>query len=871
MTLEGIAQTVTEQKISLSHQNQTIETILFSLIDDANIPLSFSSEILPNKKVTIEVKNETITVILDKLLQGTTIDYNFIANQIVLFKKKPRRKFTISGFLEDAETGERLIGASVFDRISYTGTTSNEYGFYSLTLPAGETEIGFSYLGYQSQLRQVNLRSDYTIHLALKSSVTLTEVLVISNDSLTEGSDRGASTHSINVSDIEHLPTLVGESDLIRTTQLFPGVQTGTDGVGGVYVRGGNASHNLIMIDGVPVYNVAHAAGIFSIFNTSAVRSAKLLKGGFPARYGGRLSSVLDVRTKEGNKKELKGRLDVGLVTSRLTLEGPIEKDKSSYFISGRLSYLDWYLKPYTMGLKEDNGEIGFTSYNFYDLNAKINYALSEKDRIYLSFYGGGDDFLDHGSSFNNFSIQTNEGVQLYRYKGSRSDAINWGNKVGAFRWNHLFGKKLFANATATYSRLDVNLNYLNSDSLKLLDTGDLELGLLDVGRYQSSIEDIGGKIDFDWIPSTAHYFRFGAEFTRHLFKPGALVYDESSADANDGGEISNAPINSSEYVVYVEDEMNVNAALTLNLGLRATNLNVHGQNYFSFQPRASLYWQANANLGFKASYSEMTQYLHLLSNSRIGLPTDLWVPSTHNIKPQQSWQVVGGVDLKLGKAYHLSLEGYYKDMDNLLSYSEGAIFLNDWEENVTSGEGRAYGMEMFLQKTKGKTTGWLAYSLSWSDRQFENINFGRRFPFRYDRRHDLKLAVRHEFNTWFEMTANWVLSSGFMFNLPISKYYFPISDGSEVVPVIDYEEKNNRRMPIYHRLDIGFNFRINGPRIKHKISVGAYNLYNRSNPLYYDLKTTYLNENNRIVEEKQRVGVFLFPILPSLNYSLKF
>ena len=771
--IEGFAQGALEQRVSLSRQNESLEDILFVLIDDSKVPLSFSSEILPETKISITVNNKPVKEVLDQLFGGTFIDYKLVGYQIVLFRKETKRKFTVSGFLEDAETGERLIGASVFDRVSYTGTTSNEYGFYSLTIPAGDVDINFSYLGYQTHRRQLVLQADLSINLPLKSSVTLTEVLVIDKDKFVDTSDKGVSEHLINVTDVEHLPNLVGESDLVRTAQLLPGVQTGTDGVGGVYVRGGNASHNLIMIDGVPVYNIAHAAGIFSIFNTSAVRSAKLLKGGFPARYGGRLSSVLDVRTKEGNKKELKGRFDAGLVTSRLTLEGPIEKDKSSFFISGRVSYLDWYLKPYTRNLKEGNGENGFTSYNFYDLNAKVNYTLSEKDRIYLSFYAGGDDFLDHGNTTTDFSILENERINIYRYKGARSDAINWGNKVGAFRWNHLFGKKLFANATMTFSRLDVSQNYINSDSLFLLESGETEVSLLDVGRYESSIEDIGGKIDFDWVPSTAHYFRFGLEYIRHLFMPGALVYDENNADANGQGHIENESINSSEYVAYLEDEIKLGANFTLNLGVRATNLNVRNQNYFSFQPRASIYWQANSKLGFKASYSEMTQYLHQLSNSSIGLPTDLWVSSTQDIKPQQSWQAVGGIDLTIGKLFNLSVEGYYKNMDNLLGYTEGAIFLNDWEENVTSGNGRAYGMEVFLRKTKGKTSGWLSYGLSWSDRQFEKINFGKRFPFRYDRRHDLKLAIRHEFNPWFEMTANWILSSGFMYNSASLKILF--------------------------------------------------------------------------------------------------
>ena len=874
-------QDLLEQSISIPLKNLSLEEALYQLMDEENVRISFINKIIPAKTVNVRFRREPLSRVLDVLLDGTTIGYKVVGGQVVLFKQSvrlSRKRFTINGFLEDAKTGERLIAANIFDRESRLGTVTNEYGFYSLTLSGGDLELAFSYLGYETVIKKFVLDSDRKINLALNSDLMLKEVIIVATDENTEEIRQKISEEGLSVSEIERLPNLGGETDLVRTAHLLPGVQTGTDGVGGLHIRGGNPDHNLILIDGVPVYNISHAVGVFSIFNTSAVRSARLFKGGFSARYGGRLSSVLDVHTKEGNKKELKGRVDAGLLTSRLSLEGPISKDQSSFFVSGRYSHLDWFIKPFTRNLKEKRGETGFSGYNFYDINAKFNHAFSDQDKIYFSFYNGNDRFKNNGEQTNYLSIRNSQDKLVpYRFDQSYSENLGWGNTTAAFRWNHLYNDKLFGNTTLTYSKLATDIDYLRVDSIMLLgESPALVAKTLDFGKFQSGIEDIGIKFDFDFIPSAKHYIRFGFGATGHNFTPGVLTFDESftgNIDEVVRGTVFNDPITSTEYALYAEDEIDLKNGLSVSLGARFTGLSVRDKNYRSFQPRLSGYWSVNNNLGFKASVSRMAQFLHLLSNSDIGLPSDLWVPATSKVKPQDSWQAVLGMDYHLDGFLDFTVEGYYKKMNNLLAITEGASFLTNWEDNVTSGEGRSYGLEFFLKKGTGKTRGWLAYSLSKTDRRFERINLGRRYPFKFDRRHDIKVVLSHRFKPWIEMSANWVFSSGFAYSLPLQQYAFELP-GVPVPPinVLDYGEKNSLRMPPYHRLDVNFNFFYKVKGTDHTINVGVYNLYDRRNPLYYDIRTQFVqNDNNQFEEVRDFVQVSLIPITPSLNYTVKF
>lgn len=866
------AQSALDATVSLRIKDGTLKQALLQLIEESSVRLSFSDHILPDKQITATFKKETLRTVLNDLLFDTKIVYQEVGNQIVLYEdqtQKSQRKFTISGFVEDAESGERLIAASVLDRRLGIGVETNEYGFFSLTLPEGTVRLSVYYLGYIPQEYALKLNGDKKINITLSASLLLPEIEVIATDSITSGIRSGISINSLSAEDIKSLPSLGGESDLIRTTHLLPGVHTGTDGVGGIHVRGGNPEHNLILIDGVPVYNALHAGGLFSVFNTNAIRSAQLIKGGFPARYGGRLSSVLDIHTKEGNMNRFSGQAEIGLLTAKASLEGPIVKEKGSFFVSARRSFINWYIEPLSRREKEDRGEEGKTSYKFYDINAKFNYSLSEKDKIYLSFYRGRDHFYNQGFRSNTYSFlnTTYEDTLHVRFDQSYIEELIWGNTVAAARWNHIWSNKLFSNTTLTFSRFETDAAYGDADSLVYLNGGPT-FRSIDYGFFSSSIEDVGGKIDFDWLLSPAQTMRFGAGVTRHRFNPGALSYNESTEYLANRDVQGNDPITSVESFAYVENDFLIGKKLSLNVGLHAARLDVEGKTYNSLQPRLSAYWQTTKRLGWKASYGEMAQFVHLLSNSSIGLPTDLWVPATANVRPQRAWQVATGFDYDFS-FLQLSVEGYYKEMSNLLSFTEGAYFLNDWQENVTSGEGRAYGMEVLLKKSRGNTTGWMAYTLAWTDRQFDLVNFGERYPFKYDRRHDFKIVLQHAFSKWMQVSANWVVSSGFAYSLPLSQYFYPSTGGA--VPVTDFGSKNSFRMPLYHRLDLGVQFNFKTRDFIHGVNVGFYNLYDRRNPLYYDIRTSLITEGEVLQEKKEFVQVWLLPFLPSINYSIKF
>lgn len=878
-TLTTLAQNPLEEKISVRIKNTSLEAALFYLIDQKEVNLSFPNDIIPDRQVTVRFRRTQVENVLIHLLRSTDIEYKLIGNQIVLFEKeKPpvTKKFTISGFLRDAQSSEFLIAASIFDRKSGKGTVTNEYGFYSLTVEEGPVDLQFSYLGYNTKDVQFYLDKRRVLNVNLMAALTLAEVVVVAKDSSLLQRKTAMSVNEIAIKDVERLPKLAGESDVIRTLQLLPGIQTGADGIGGIHVRGGTVGQNLILIDDVPVYNVSHAAGVFSIFNTEAIRSAKLVKGGFPARYGGRISSILDVRTREGNMKERKTSISTGLLTASLTTEGPIQKDYSSFFLSGRVSFLNFYLKPTSRYFKELLGETGETVYDFYDFNAKLNFSFSEQDKIYISVYAGSDNFLNFGNSteiqpvINSLTGDTT----LFRIDREYSENLTWGNTVAAFRWNHLFNDKLFLNSTVTYSRLNLNLTYSSNDSIVNLAEDRTVLRVGDFGAYNSSIEDFGAKLDFNLIPSTTHYFRFGFGTTRHLFNPGALFFNQSVAGGQPVDNFSNRPIQSSEFYAYLEDEINW-GKLLLNVGLRATNLSVEIQTYQFLEPRLAAYYKLTDNLGLKASYSKMTQHLHLLSRSGIGLPTDLWVPSTQEIAPQVSWQMAGGFDLSIGQSTAIEVEVYHKRMKNLITYSEGANILLDWENNVTVGRGTSYGLEFLWKQRIGQNTkGWLAYTWSRTTRVFGRVNFGRVFPYQYDRTHDLKMAFSHQFNKRLQLTGSWQINTGLAYSLPLLSYtneQIPNSGGTPIV--LDFlEERNNARLPYYHRLDLSINYSIPLKKAVHRINVGGYNVYNRRNPLYYNLVNgDVVRIGDQLVQPKRFVQVLAIPILPSLSYSVKF
>jgi hypothetical protein len=610
-----------------------------------------------------------------------------------------------------------------------------------------------------------------------------------------------------------------------------------------LYVRGGSPDQNLVLLDGVPVYNVSHLFGFFSVFNADAIKNVTLTKGGFPARYGGRLSSVLDISMKEGNAQEYHGEGSIGVIASKLTLEGPIWKNKTSFIVSGRRTYADLLARPF---IKKSNNGDQVGGYYFYDINAKVNHKFNDKHRLYLSTYSGKDVFY----------ININEGD----YK--EDSGFDWGNLTSALRWNYLINNQLFANTTLTYSRYRFDLG---STSTETFNGEEESFG----ANYTSGIRDWAAKVDFDYMPAPNHYIRFGANAIHHTFSPGALQYQIDQGNSfNIDTVIGTQDTRAWEYFAYIEDDLKIGENFSANVGFHLSAFSVNGKTYLSPQPRLGMRYLLPGGYALKGSYAMMSQYVHLLTNEGIGLPTDLWVPSTEDVTPQQSWQVALGAAKTFGTGYEVSLEGYYKEMKQLISYKEGASFLsfNDWRDKVEQGEGESYGIEVFVQKKKGQTTGWLGYTLSWNNRHFENINSGEPYPFKYDRRHDVSIVLSHQFTEGIFVSGTWVYGTGNAITLNEARYLpsnpsnsgSGLNEGSEVgIP----SAKNNYRMRAYHRLDLGARFTKQKKRYQRTFSFGFYNTYSRKNPFFI-----YYSQ----ADEKFK-QVSIFPVIPYFSYGFKF
>ncbi len=761
------------------------------------------------------------------------------------------QQHTISGYIKDKGSGESLIAANVFNRSDLKGTTSNTYGFYSLTLPQDSITLIFSYVGYTSVEYKFYLDKNIELNIELASSIELDEIVITAEEEIQQQTQMSAVT--VQIKQIQALPSLMGEVDVLKVLQLLPGVQSGTEGSSGLYVRGGGPDQNLILLDGVPIYNSSHLFGFFSVFNADAINNVDLIKGGFPARYGGRLSSVIDISMKEGNAKEFKGTATIGLIASKITLEAPIIKDKTSFLFSARRTYIDILARPL---IKAQNDGKMVAGYYFYDLNAKINHKFSNKDRLYLSGFLGKDKAY---SRYKDSYVDVDRTTEYNDEFG-----LNWGNAIAAARWNHVFTPKLFSNLTLTYSRYNFAV-FTNSETKTTTPSGtDSDIFAIE---YSSGIEDFAAKADFDFIPNPNHYIRFGASATHHLFNPGVLSYQSNDVDTV-AGSFETAAL---EFASYIEDDFKVGEKLKINAGVHLSGFKVENDFYTSVQPRVALRYLLNSSIAIKASYAQMAQFIHLLTNSGIGLPTDLWVPSTSRVKPQTSFQYALGIAKTFNKSYELSIEGYYKEMDNLIEYKDGASFTSvnkDWQDKIEAGSGTSYGAEIFLQKKLGKITGWVGYTLSWSNRQFENINFGKEFPYRYDRRHDVSITSIYKINDRVELAAVWVYGTGNAVSLPTNTYlkqsesydYYSYSNNVEY-----YEGRNGFRMNAYHRLDFNIAWtkvKKNGIR---KFTLGFYNMYNRRNPFFIQASFDYETQQKKFVQYS------LLPIVPSVSYRFDF
>lgn len=746
------------------------------------------------------------------------------------------QQVTISGRITDASNGEDLIGVTIMEDGNSTGTISNVYGFYSLTLPVGVHSIKYTYIGFETQIIEVDFNENKVIDIKLKVTSTELEEIEVTADRIDENiSSTQMSVERINIKQIEKIPVFMGEKDILKTIQLLPGISSTSEGGSGFSVRGGSIDQNLILLDEAPVYSASHLMGFFSVFNSDALKNVTVYKGGIPANYGGRASSVLDISMKEGNNQKFSASGGIGLISSRLTVEGPIIKDKMSFIVSGRRSYADLVAK--SVGLFDDDMNL-----YFYDLNAKVNYQINDKNRIFLSGYFGKDDF------------------------GFEDMGMNWGNTTGTLRWNHLFNSKLFSNTSVIYSKYDYGFN-MGSDA-----------------SMRSGIEDIGFKEDMTWFINPLNTIKFGLNVKHHTFNPGELLFEDS-----DITQIVLDKTKALESAVYISNNQKINERLSAKYGVRFSMFNQLGegwsntyndnnekidsvyylngeimQTYWDIEPRISLNYQLNEKSAVKLSYNRMAQYLHLLSNSTSGQPTDTWMPSSTNIEPLSVSQYAIGYFRNFNdNKYEFSIESYYKDMNNVTDYKDGTdIMLNEnIEAYILSGKGRSYGIEFYLKKKYGRFNGWISYTLSRTENKIDGINNDNWYLSKLDKTHDISIVANYDLTKRLSISAAWVYYTGNAVTFPSGKYEYDNQIWSY------YTERNGYRMPDYHRLDL--NLHLKGKRTKKFQSSWDFSLYNAYNR--YNAYSISFEESETNPGTTEAVKLSLFGIVPSITWNFKF
>lgn len=849
-------------RLSIHIPAARLDVVLRLLEQQSKVPFSYENtrvrDIVIKERQFSDVPLETI---LKAVLEDTKMTFLRKSGSILIVPK-PKQPGTLSGYVEDLSSGERLIGVSLAAPEYQAGTTTNNYGFFSITLPTDSFRLRLSYIGYQRIDTMILLEADTRLIFKLVPDQRLLDVVTVratKEERIQESSQM--SVINLPASQIEAMPRFFGEADLLKTLQMLPGVKQGAEGTSAILVRGGTPDQNLILLDGAPLYNPSHLLGIFSTFNTSALKDVTLYKGAFPARYGGRLSSVVDVSTKDGDMYHVHGDVSIGLLASHISAEGPLKKGKTSFIVSGRRTYVDLAAKPFIKeGIDKDVDKFGLY---FYDLNAKLHHKFSENDRLFFSLYHGRDKFRVK-------SITVAQPPQDYR---NVSDLlVLWGNTTGTVRWNHIFSKKLFANTMLLGSRYHFKTNLYDETRYE----GKVST---DKAQLNSGIQDYGAKIDFDYRPRPSHSIKMGSSYMFHVFAPGVIRQKQMEGGVVLVDSISeNRNINGSEIDLYAEDDWAVSKKFKLNAGLHWSAFMVQGRFYHSLQPRLSMRYLLPGDWALKASYTRMTQYIHLLANNSITLPTDLWVPATKRILPQQADQYAIGIARNVFRnKFEFSVEAYYKRMENVIEYKEGAEYITNsrnesWQDQVTTGTAEAYGLEVLLQKKTGRFTGWLGYTLAWAYRTMPEVNFGKKFPYKYDRRHDLHLVGMFKLRKNIEVTGAWTFQSAAPYTVPLAEYE-PVKD-----PVrpdnswnsynVEYVNgRNNIRIAAYHRLDLGINF------IKHKRNgnirtwnVSVLNAYNQKNAFFY-----YVDRYRKPNSEAVLTGTTLLPIMPSFSYQLKF
>ena len=760
-------------------------------------------------------------------------------------------KITISGFIKDKSTGEDLIGASVFIKEAKAGTVTNVYGFYSASVPKGEYTVIYSYIGFLSVEKKINLTQNITLNVELgENSMMVQEVVVAGERTDQNITENEMSVEKLQVKTIKKIPALMGEVDIIKSIQMLPGVSSAGEGSSGFYVRGGGIDQNLILLDEATVYNASHFGGLFSVFNADAIKNVKLYKGGIPAEYGGRLSSLLDIRMKDGNKKRLSVSGGIGIISSRLTVEGPIIKDKTSFIISGRRTYYDYFLP-----LAKDS-IVKESRLYFYDFNAKINHTINDNNRIFMSGYFGRD-VMSVGDMMN----------------------IGYGNQTGSARWNHLFSNKLFSNFTFVYSNFDYNLG---------ANVGTTEMD------WVSNNQDIGTKGDLSYFLNKNNTIKFGGSVIYHIFHPGNISIGLVDSTGNvTNNELSLHSSFANEYGVFISNEQKIGALISIQYGLRfsafqnigtgtiftydktnpqryvATDTTFYDKGtsyniYSGLEPRLRIRYQLNETSSLKASYNRMFQYLHLATNSTSSTPLDVWFPSSPNIKPKIADQVALGYFKNFKQnTFETSAEVYYKEMQNVIDFRDHAqLMLNEQlDGEIRVGDAYSYGLEVMAKKKQGKFTGWISYTLSKTMKIIPEINGGKEYPSSYDKPHDISIILSYDISDRINISSNWIYSTGRPITAPTGRFTYQ----GMIVPV--YSDRNSIRMPDYHRLDFACTYYFKKKkRYEQSLNLSVYNVYRRHNPTQITFKPDADNPNRTYAE-----SMYLFDIFPSLTYNFKF
>ncbi len=838
-----------QQRISVNFQDNPLSDVLDEISRIGDISFSYSSRHIPvNEKVTLSFEDETLEVILDSLFMSFGIEYDLIEGKVILTRSKTEDKpktYTISGYLKDEADGETLLGATVLIRGTSQGVITNAYGFYAITLPEGVYDLQYSFVGYEDVNLKTDLRHNLVqnVNLSVDASL-LEEIIVTPGDSAIIVENMHSNAITLENSTIINKPAVLGESDLIKSLDIIPGVQLFRDGSTFFNVRGGDRDQNQILVDEAPIYNPAHLLGIFSSFMPEAIKDLKLYKGNLPAHLGGRISSVMDIKTRDGNLKKLSANGSLGLVSGRFAVEGPVRKDKSSFFVSGRRSYIQSMIRV----LDPD-----FNTLYFTDFTAKTNVRLNQKNRLFLSTYLGKDEFSDEGG-------------------------IKWENKAGTIRWNHIFGEQLFSNTTFYTSKYEYVLD--NSDII-----------------WKNHIANVSLKTDFTLYHNHRNTIRFGFKLSGHNFNPGNAVDTTGSIPV---GYDFVPKRNATELSVYASNDQEIGERFLFNYGYRLSSWTNIGRTieyeidenylvvdstiydtrdsyneYSNLEPRLSLTYLANSKNFIKLNYTKSAQYINLISNSISPFNNlEVWLPASTNIKPQIADQVALGWFYE-GKQWRFNVEGYYKSMRNQIDYiNQAKLLLNaHLEAEVRQGRGKAYGIEVQLAKTKGSITGWISYAYSRSFRKIHGINNGRSYSALWDIPHQLTLNAVFNASDRSTLSGTLYLSSGAPISTPTSFYEY----SGRVVPI--YGSKNNDRLPRYHRFDVSWNYRLNKKeqRFDHFLTLSVFNLYGQKNSILENFnKIESENGQFRVpvnVSGERQIAptrIFVYSIVPSITYSFR-